>query len=97
MATKKQLERKIKRLKKENKQLYRDYKSIGDDYVDYVLLYHDIIKLLAEFDSELLLNVVKTTVRAPDGIKAGPYVASVQTWLNGEPLEIFTKEATDDG
>ena len=94
MATKKELERKIKRLKKENKQLHRDYKSIGDDYAGYVLLYHDIIKLLVEFDSELLQRVVKTTLLADD--KKGPYVASVQTWLNGEPLEIFTKEATSE-
>ncbi|HEB28255.1 MAG TPA: hypothetical protein ENI05_10835 [Porticoccus sp.] len=60
--SKKQLKRKNKRLKKENKQLWRDYKDLGDDYSNYVLLYRDVIGLLAKFDPELLLEVVKTTL-----------------------------------
>ena len=66
MTSKKKLKKRNKRLKKEHKQLWRDYKDLGDDYSSYVLLYHDVIGLFAKFDPELLLEVVKTTLRDCD-------------------------------
>ena len=103
MASKKKLKRRNKRLKKEHKQLWRDYKDLGDDYSSYVILYHDVISLLAKFDPELLLEVVKTTllnsdeanlqtrldVSEPGDVISVPgKLPKVKAWLNGDPIEI---------
>jgi len=59
MTSKKKLKRKLKKKKAEFNQVWDDYQSLGRDYAGYVILYHDIIKLLSEFDNDLLLRAVR--------------------------------------
>ncbi len=48
-----------KKLKKQAQQAYEDYKSLGRDSLDLVLLYHDIIGLLVEYDGDLFLRSIR--------------------------------------
>ena len=66
MTSKKKLRRRNKKLKAGLAEREEMYETLQDDYHGYVGLYHDVIELLAKFDPELLLEVVKTTLRDCD-------------------------------
>ena len=63
MATKKKLKCKNKKLKQKIAEREEMYETLQDDYHGYVKLYHDMIALLSKFDPELLLKVVRATIR----------------------------------
>ncbi len=103
MTSKKKLKRRNKKLKAGLAEREEMYETLQDDYHGYVGLYHDVIGLLAKFDAELLLEVVKTTllnsdeanlqtrldVSEPgDVIYVQGKTPKVKAWLNGDPIEI---------
>ena len=108
MTSKKKLKKRNKRLKKENKQMWRDYCELGKDYGDYVELYHDVIALLAKFDAELLLKVVKATIRDCNEVELATCIAASESgdtirincetkaWLNGEEREVTEVSSESD-
>jgi len=65
------LKRKLKKKKAEFNQVWDDYQSLGLDWSGHVMLYHDMIKLLSEFDNDLLLRAVRAAdLRRIEKLKA---------------------------
>lgn len=98
MPSKKKLKRRNKKLKNELAEREEMYEALQVDYHGYVNLYHDAIKLFAEFDPELLSKVVKATLRDCDKANLATRIAAsepgdtiyiqgkasgTRAWING--------------